>query len=49
MGDKRFGAEGGVRVQHQYRGGPDCTVEVYMLEESKEGVTVLWQGWQLQE
>ena len=26
------------------RGGPDCTVEVYMLEESEEGVTVLWQG-----
>ena len=26
------------------RGGPDCTVEVYMSEESEEGVTVLWQG-----
>ena len=30
------------------RGGPDCTVEVYMSEES-EGVTVLRQGRQLQE
>ena len=30
-------------------GGPDCTVEVYMLEESKECVTVLRQGGQLQE
>ena len=30
-------------------GGPDCTVEVYVLEESEEGVTVLWQGKQLQE
>ena len=28
------------------RGGPDCTVEVYM---SEEGVTVLRQGKQLQE
>ena len=26
------------------RGVPDCTVEVYMSEESKEGVTVLRQG-----
>ena len=26
------------------RGGPDSTVEVYMWEESEEGVTVLWQG-----
>ena len=26
------------------RGGPDCTVEVYMSKEFKEGVTVLWQG-----
>ena len=26
------------------RGGPDCTVEVYMSEESEEGVTVLRQG-----
>ena len=25
------------------RGGPDCTVEVYMSEESEEGVTVLRQ------
>ena len=32
------------------RGGPDSTVEVYMSEESEEvGVTVLWQGRQLQE
>ena len=31
------------------RGGPDCTVEVYVLEESEEGVTVLRQGKQLQE
>ena len=23
------------------RGGPDCTVEVYMSEKSEEGVTVL--------
>ena len=26
------------------RGGPDCTVEVYISEESEEVVTVLWQG-----
>ena len=26
------------------RGGPDCTVEIYVLEESKERVTVLRQG-----
>ena len=26
------------------RGGPDCTVEVYMSEESEEGVTVSRQG-----
>ena len=25
------------------RGGPDCTVEVYMLKESEEGVSVLRQ------
>ena len=25
-------------------GGPDCTVEVYMPEESEESVTVLRQG-----
>ena len=32
------------------RGGPDCTVGVYVLEESEEGgVTVLRQGRQLQE
>ena len=26
------------------RGGPDCTVEVYVSEESEEGVPVLRQG-----
>ena len=26
------------------QGGPDCTVVVYMSEESEEGVTVLRQG-----
>ena len=26
------------------RGGADCTLEVYMSEESEEGVTVLRQG-----
>ena len=31
------------------RGGPDCTVEVYVSEESEEGVTVLRQGKQRQE
>ena len=31
------------------RGGPDRTVEVYMSEESEEGVTVLRQGGKLQE
>ena len=31
------------------RGEPDCTVEVYMSEESEEVVTVLRQGRQLQE
>ena len=30
-------------------GGQDCTVEVYVSEESEEGVTVLRQGRQLQE
>ena len=29
------------------KGGPGCTVEVYMLEEFEEGVTVLRQGKQL--
>ena len=43
MGDKKFGVEGRMRVQHLQR-GPDCTVEVCMSEESEEGVTVLWQG-----
>ena len=37
MGDRRFEDEG----------GPDSTVEVYMSEESEEGVTVLRQGGQL--
>ena len=31
------------------RGGPDYIVEVYMLEESEEEVTVIRQGGQLQE
>ena len=31
------------------RGGPDSTVEVYVSEESEEGVTVLRQGKQPQE
>ena len=26
------------------RGGPDCKAEVYVSEESEEGVTVLRQG-----
>ena len=26
------------------RGGPDCTVEVFVSEDSEERVTVLWQG-----
>ena len=26
------------------RGGPDCTVEIYMSEESEEGVTLSGQG-----
>ena len=30
-------------------GGADCTVEIYMPEESEESVTVLRQGGQLQE
>ena len=37
--ETRVGRECSIR-----RGGPDCTVEVYMLQESEEGVTVLWQG-----
>ena len=47
-GYKRFGDENGARVSIS-RGGPDCTVEVYMSEQSEEGVTVLLQGGQLQE
>ena len=31
------------------RRGPDCTVEVYMSQESEERVTVFRQGGQLQE
>ena len=31
------------------KGVPDCTVKVYVSEESEEGVTVLRQGRQLQE
>ena len=31
------------------RGGPDSTVELYVSEESEEGVTVLRQRGQLQE
>ena len=31
------------------REGPDCTVEVYMSEESEEGVTVLRHRGQLQQ
>ena len=47
--DKRFGDECGRRVQHLWRGGgADCTVEVYVSEESEEGVTVLRQRRQLQ-
>ena len=30
------------------KGGPDSTMEVYVPEESEEGVTVLRQGGQLQ-
>ena len=36
MGDKRFGDEGGQECSIS-RGGPDCTVEVYMPEESEGG------------
>ena len=49
MGDKRFGDEGGARECSISRGRPDGTVEVYMSEESEEGVIVLRQGGQLQE
>ena len=45
MGDKKFGDESAALAE----GGLDCTVEVYMSEESKEGVTVIRQGGQLQE
>ena len=43
MEDRRFGDEDEARVLHWQR-GPDCTVEVYVSEESEEGATVLWQG-----
>ena len=42
MGDKRFGDEGGEEQRSQRE--LDCTVEVYMSEESEEGVTVIRQG-----
>ena len=41
--DKRFEDEVG-RECSISREGLDCTVEVYMSEESEEGVTVLQQG-----
>ena len=44
--DKRFKDEGGEGEQYQQRGDPDCTVEVYMSEESEEEVTVLRVGTQ---
>ena len=44
------GLETGVMRECSISGGrPDCTVEVYVSEESEEGVTVLQQGKQLQE
>ena len=48
MGDKRFGDEVGARCNIN-RGAPDCTVEVYVSEESEGGITVLRQRGQLQE
>ena len=42
----RWGIRGLKRVGQECsisRGGPDCTVEVYVSEESEEGVTVLRQ------
>ena len=47
MGDRRFGDEGKSAALAERRA--DCTVEVYMSEESEEGVTVLRQERQLQE
>ena len=46
MGRRRIG-DLETRVTREFsisRGGPDCTVEVYMSEESEEGVTMLRQG-----
>ena len=43
MRDKRFGDEVGRESSVSGR-GLDCTVEVYMSEESEEGVTLLQQG-----
>ena len=40
MGDKKFGDERAALAE----AGLDCTVEVYMSEESEEGVTVIFQG-----
>ena len=40
-GDKRFEGEGWAKVLHWQRGGPGKTVEVYRLEKSEGGVTVL--------
>ena len=49
MGNKRFGDEGWGERSALAEAGLDCTVEVYMSEESEEGVTVIWLGGQLQE
>ena len=46
MGRRRIGGLE-MRVMRECsisRGGPDCTVEVYMSEKSEESVTVLRQG-----
>ena len=49
----RWGIRGlATRVERECsisRGGPDCTVEVYISEESEKRVTVLRQEGQLQE
>ena len=45
--DKKFGDEGVARAALA-EAGLNCTVEVYMLEESEEGVTVIRQGGQFQ-
>ena len=42
-GDKRFGDESG-RESSISRGGARLHREIYMSEESKEGVTVIRQG-----